>query len=365
MSNSKSQKSYQDLLATLQEIDDRFLSDEWSITSEQDRALGYRYVMHVLQSALLSHFEGDPDWPEWKRIVSPTRKFTGDNSDSIYYETPIRGDRAYRITGNLAGAVYTSFTIEANAEDGKYASNNAGVFNDEDLDVDADGNYELLLGGPEVDGNWMALPEDAGRITTRHYFEWPIPCASDQSLHIPLTIEPLGNPNPIPPWDDTNVEKAINRVVNHIKGKTLEGPKPGHAATPSWVGKEPNSFPTPEMPGDLAFAAVDAAYSMGRFYLEPGQALVMSGRWPECRFGNVCIWNRFGQTLDYRHRKVSLNRSNTVLQEDGSFRIIVSHSDPSEPNWLNTEGLTYGSIFWRFFLPKGELYPIKTEVINV
>ncbi len=365
MSDSKSQKSYQDLLTTLKEIDERYLSDEWAITSEQDRALGYRYVMHVLQSALLTHFEGDPERPYWQRIVSPTRKFLGDNSDSIYYETPIRGDRAYRITGNLAGAIYTSFTIEANAEDGKYPSYNDGVFNDEDLDIDADGNYEFVLGGPETSRNWMPLPENAGRISTRHYFEWPVPCASDQSLHIPLTIEPLENPGPLPPWDDGTVEKAINRVINHIKGNTLEKTKPGHAVAASWIGTEPNVFPLPQMPGDMAFAAVDAAYSLGRFFLEPGKALVMTGRWPDCRFGNVCIWNRFGQTLDYRYRNVSLNRSNTVLQEDESFRIIVSAQDPLEPNWIDTEGLVHGTIFWRFFLPKGDLHPISAEVIDL
>lgn len=365
MSDSKSQKSFKELVNTLSEIDSRFLSEEWSITSSQDRALGYRYVMHVLQSALLSHFEGDPEWPEWQRIVSPTRKFTGDNSDAIYYETPIRGDRSYRITGNISGAVYTSFTIEANAEDGKYATNNAGVFNDEDLEIDEDGNYELILGGPEVEKNWMPLPTNAGRITTRHYFEWPVPCAAEPSLHIPLTIEPLDNPTPTPPWSDETVEQAISRAVNHLKGKTLQSPKPGHAATPSWVGKEPNMFPMPEMPGDLAFAAVDAAYSMGRFYLEPGKALIMTGRWPECKFGNVCVWNRFGQTLDYRHRNVSLNRSNTVLESDGTFRICVSSVKPSEPNWLDTEGLAYGSIFWRFFLPSGDLYPINTELVDL
>lgn len=364
MTTPEARAAYHELLDLLAEVDDRFLGTEWGVTTETDLAHGYRLVMHVLQSALVTHLEGDPARPAWHRIVSPTRKFTGDNADAVYFETPIAADRAYRITGNLAGAVYTSFTIEADAEEGRYASATAGVFNDDDLDADADGNYEIVLGGPERPGNWMALPDGAGRITSRHYFEWPLPAAADQTLHIPLTIEPVDPPGPAAPWSDATMAAAIRRVTNHVRGKTVDGPGPGHEP-PRWVGRTPNEFPPAEPPGTLAFAAFDAAYTMGRFQLGPDQALVMRGRWPECRFGNVCIWNRFGQTLDYRYRPVALNRANTVLEDDGSFRMIVAHRDPGQPNWIDTEGLSHGSIFWRFFLPEGDIAPIETEVIEL
>ncbi len=368
MSELTSRTAFHELIELLGEVDDRFLGDEWHV-GDDDAPHGYRLVMHVLQSALYTHFEGDPERPSWNRIVSPTRKFTGDNADAVYFEAPIRGDRAYRITGNLAGAVYTSFTIEADAEDGKYASRTAGIFNDGDLDVDADGNYELILGGPEQPGNWMALPPDAGRISSRHYFERPAPAAADQSLHIPLTIDPVDDPGPAEPWSDASAAAAISRVINHLRGKTIDGPTPGHH-TPDWVGKVANVLPPAEPPGNMAFAAIDAAYTMTTFQLEPDEALVMTGRWPDCRFGNVCIWNRFGQTLDYRHRSVSLNRANTELEADGSFRMVLAHRDPGAAlgpagNWLDTEGLSHGTIFWRFFLPEGDITPIGTEVVKL
>ena len=50
--------------------------------------------------------------------------------------------------GNLAGAVYTSFTMESGAAGGAYATQTSGVLNDTQMDVDADGNYEIRLGGP-------------------------------------------------------------------------------------------------------------------------------------------------------------------------------------------------------------------------
>ena len=39
--------------------------------------------------------------------------------------------------------------------------------------------------------------------------------------------------------------------------------------------------------GQPAYAAFDAAYTMAPYALAPDEALVITGRWPTCRFGNV------------------------------------------------------------------------------
>jgi hypothetical protein len=115
----------------------------------------------------------------------------------------------------------------------------------------------------------------------------------------------------------------------------------------------------------MGLAAFDAAYSMAPFFLGPEQALLITGRWPACRFGNVCLWNRFQQTLDYVHRPVSLNRAQTVLEADGSFRVVLAHRDPGVPNWLDTEGRAFGIVFWRFFLPEGAIETPQAQVIDL
>jgi hypothetical protein len=115
----------------------------------------------------------------------------------------------------------------------------------------------------------------------------------------------------------------------------------------------------------MGFAAFDAAYSSAPYRLGPDEALIITGRWPPCRFGNVVLWNRFLQTNDYVHRSVSRNRASTVLEPDGSFRMIVAHRDPGGPNWLDTEGRQAGTIFWRFFLPEGDIETPRAEVISL
>ena len=104
---------------------------------------------------------------------------------------------------------------------------------------------------------------------------------------------------------------------------------------------------------------------MAPWFLKPDEALVMRGRWPECRFANVVLWNQLMQTLDYRFRRVSFNRKQTTLEEDGSFKIVLAHQDPGVPNWLDTEGRMLGLIFWRFQLAEGPIEPVTTEVVKL
>ena len=91
----------------------------------------------------------------------------------------------------------------------------------------------------------------------------------------------------------------------------------------------------------------------------------MTGRFPACRFANVALWNFFLQTYDYAHRPTSLNRKQTVLEKDGSYRMVVAHKDPGVPNWIDTEGRGIGFIYWRFLLPQTQPERPATEVVKL
>ena len=362
MGELASRAAFDELLALLQRA-----ADEWVVPgpgmSDDDVAEGFRNLTHILQSGLYSHQEFDPDRPVFHRIVSPTRSFTGDNTDAVYFETPVAPGREYIVRGNLAGAVYTSFTMEAGAADGAYATHNSGVLNDSQIDVDADGNYEIRLGGAPAERNWMDIGPDGGRITTRHYFEWPHSASASQTLHIPLSIEVVERPPAPPRWNDERVAAAIRRVTTHVATKTVDAP-PRPDVQPAFVSVVPNVFPKPIPPGDMAFAAVDAAYSMAPYLIGPDEVLVIRGRWPEGRFSNVCLWNRWSQMYDYVNRQVSRNRANTTLEADGSFVLVLAHEDPGHPNWIDTEGRPLGTVFFRFFLPDEEVETPVAEVVK-
>lgn len=135
------------------------------------------------------------------------------------------------------------------------------------------------------------------------------------------------------------------------------------ADQPPFVSRIPNQFPAPVKPGNFALAAFDAAYSHAPYLIGPDDALVVTGRWPECRCAHVCLWTRFIQTYDYANRQIGLNRVQTQLEPDGSFRMVIAHRDPGVPNWLDTEGRLFGMVFWRFMLPEGEIETPQTQVV--
>jgi hypothetical protein len=360
---TESRRAFRELIEMLTQIDVGYLNAEHGITEPGDDADGHRFLMHLLESAVTMVFESDPDRPDLRRIVTPTRKALGDNPDAIYFEAPINPARSYRMRGNLAGAVYTSITVEGGPADGGYGTRTTGVINDTQFDVSADGGYEIILGGPPRDRNWLDLADDAAHVTTRHYFEDPTPAAADPLRFVPLTIESLDALPPPPPWNDTSIATGIRRVTNYLRGRTIDQPRRDPATLPTWVGTVPNAFPKPERPGDMSLSAFDAAYSSGPYALGPEEALVITGRWPTCRFASVDLWNRFLQTYDYVHRPVGRNRANTTLEADGSFRMVLAHRDPNVPNWLDTEGRSSGQLFWRFFLPEGDIEAPQTTVV--
>jgi hypothetical protein len=358
----ESRRAFDALLGTLTETADRYAGAEWGLQSADDVAGGLRVLAHLLEGGLVGHFEDDPAQPVFRQIVTSTRKSMGDNADAVYHDAAVSARFAYRVRGRTAGAVYVSFTVEAGGAEGAFPQRTAGVLNDTQFDVDDEGRFELFLGGPPRERNWIALDDDASRITTRHYWEEEWSPAVPPMPDLALDIEVLDGPGPLPAPDDASVAAGLRRVENYIRSRSLDQPKPGEAGQPAFVSREPNQFPAPVPPGDHALAAADAAYSMAPYFLGPDEALVMTGRWPQCRCASVAIWNRHLQTYDYAHRQVSRNRAQTRVGPDGSFEMVLAHHDPGVDNWIDTEGRPFGMVFWRFLLPEG---PIETPQARV
>ena len=132
---TESRRALRELIDTLEEIDQRWAGEEWNLHSEADITGAHRNLMHLLEAGLLGHFEYDVANPDFRRIVSPSRKLTGDNGDAIYFDAPVSPAHAYVIRGNLKGAVYFSLTVEVGAESGAMATATDGVLNDTEMEA--------------------------------------------------------------------------------------------------------------------------------------------------------------------------------------------------------------------------------------
>ena len=468
--DTASRRALHELIDLLGEVDRRWVSPEWNLHTADDVVGAHRALMHYLQWGLVGLFERDPAAPRFHRIVAPDRKLLGDNPDAVYFDAPISADHAYRVTGETKGATYVSITVESGEAWGSMDNQVVGVLNDTSFDIGADGRFEILVGGEPRQRNWLALPEGAGSISTRHYFEDATHAAADPARVPTMRIEvvpgggdpdePDGNPSapgggdpdepggspdgtpsapggspaahdgipatpggspdgtpsapggspaahdgipatpggspahhdrnpanpahhdrnpanpatpggnpgspggtPPPRPSDASVAAGIRRVAALVRELTVDRPPTGQSQPRSWISRVPNEFPPPGKPGDLGLAAFDAAYAMAPFLIGPDEALVIRARWPQCRYANVCLWNRHLQTFDYASRSISLNRAQTVADADGRFTAVIAHTDPGTPNWLDTEGRPFGIVYWRFMLPEGEIETPQAEVI--
>ena len=273
---TESRTALHELIALLREIDQRWSGPEWNLHSAQDVVGSHRALMHILEAGLVGYFEQNASNPDFRRIVTPSRKLTGDNSDAIYFDAPVSPDHSYVIHGTLEGAAYFSLTIEVGAEDGHMASNTAGVINDNDLEIDSNGHFTLYLGGEPRTTNWLALAPGSSRVTTRHYFEDTSAAAMNPDLEPRMRIECLSATAAPPPPDDASVAAGIRRVCNAVRSRTLGMPPMANSEPPPFLSLTPNTFPVPIPPGDFGLAAFDAHYSMAPFFIDSDQALVIT-----------------------------------------------------------------------------------------
>ncbi len=360
--------AFAELAAMLGEIEAGYIGPNRRMHTPEDRAAGRYLVANALQHGFQFWFEADPKRPVFHRWLSQTKKLLGDNPDAVYYGAITDPAGSYRIRGNIQGAAYTSFCVETGAQEGHLSKGVISTLNDTEFDVAPDGSFEIIASPEPQPRNWLRLEPGAGSITTRHYWEWERSAAADPTLHVPLWIEPVEDPGPAAPMDDAAVAAGIHRVINFVRGATIDFPDLPPEVMPAWVSREVNRFSGSE-PGEsnteIGYAAKDIDYRQTIYELDADQALVMRGRFPRCRFANVVLWNHRLQTPPYRYRQVSLNRRQVRYERDGSFKVVVAHRDPGVPNWIDPAGVRSGMIFWRFLLPEEEVPPIEAEVVNV
>lgn len=359
---SESTTALLNLLDTIREVQTQFVSAKMGVNDAYTAGEANRVIAHILQTGLQFWLEANPSRPEFKQYVTTNRKLLGDNPDSVYYFAAINDDQTYIIRGNLGAAVFTSFTIEGGSQEGNAASRSISAISDNEMEVGADGSYTITVSRKKpASGNWLKLEKGAGQITTRHYHEAKLSVAADSGFGMDINIEAI-DPKPLKNYGgDAEVAAKLNYVANFIRGHapmSMTPTSPEMAKALGWVSIEPNVLAKPgqwiSASGDQAYGNTHAFYSSAPYSLADDEALVIEGSFPQARFANVVLWNRYMQSYDFTNRQISLNRQQITYEEDGSFKIVVAHEDPGVPNWLDTEGRNVGQMYWRWVFPRSE-----------
>ncbi|MCY4425714.1 MAG: DUF1214 domain-containing protein [Halieaceae bacterium] len=303
----------------------------------------YKMVLNTLAMASEVVLDPKPENPAFVRMDTPVRKTAGDNPDGEYDVAVIDGRYDYRIRGNKGTVSYVGFQVLAGG--GMTPRRHAVNIKDEDIETDAEGNFELILGRErrDAEGEWVRIPEDASSIVVRQY----VKDRARETL-ASYSLSTVESMDTLVPTDETFARQLLSTTWAMSNMSLLfKAPKKPN----------PDDYPNQllNLNAEQAVAADTSADNMYMFCvykLEPGQALQIDVEPPETRYWNFTVYNYWHECVDYMTQPVSLTNAHANYRADGSVRIVVSEQRPENfpesANWLSTLGRDRGYLVFRW-----------------
>jgi MYXO-CTERM domain-containing protein len=290
--------------------------------------------------------------PHVSRCPSVVCKVGFDNPDFTYINvTPISAEYTYRIHGKRGTVPYISMQIFDNPLGGEI------VMTSEDLIVEADGSYEIILSAMPHEGNWMELKQNASRFILRNgFYDWNNEV--EASVAVEVVAGPMSGPVPhlTPQEFVSDVSALSSRLINI--------PAAMQRARDGWPLNDVNE-PDPGAFGIPGAGVPSAVSSAGRYSLAEDEALIIETPEPSVVHGGIQLGNIWVESIDYQTHQTSLNWFQSTPDEDGIIRYVLAHDDPGVPNWLDISGHPDGGIFMRWQSPADGQHPDKPIVKQV
>ena len=297
-----------------------------------DYASGMRHLMVLLGVGVDEALRVDPD-----PMLAVTRTSTDDIltwgmecPDCLYLRATLRGGETYRLFGNRGTARY----VGLQTMNGIASTTNALV---DELDVDVDGDFEVVLSADEHEGNWMRIDGEHPTLIVRHFFyDW------DTEEPSVLQIERIGDA--VEPEDrSVAADVAVSRQIYALGEFVHDNLK---FFLDFNAGPPVNGFMPPIDRSDMGAAAENRPV-IGRYELEPDEALILEVEPPEGVYWSYSIGNQWWETIHYGRHQSSLNAHQAKVDSDGILRVVVSARDPGVANWLDTAGHSNGAMILR------------------
>lgn len=297
-----------------------------------DRAAGMRHLLVLLAAGVDEALRFDPD-----PILRVQRTSTDDIitwgmecPDCLYTRAVMRGGESYRLFGNRGTARY----VGLQTMNGIASTANALV---DELVVGADGDFEVVLSAQERGGNWMRIEGAQPTLTVRHFFyDWETEVPS--SLHIERLGEPVhADSSTVDP--DVAVSRQLVALGDFVHDNLKFFLQFG-AAAPA------NGF-LPPIDRTAMGAAAENKPVIGRWELNPDEALILEVEPPEGVYWSYSLGNPWWETIHYGRHQSSLNAHQAAVDSDGLVRVVLCGRDPGVANWLDTAGHSNGAMILR------------------
>lgn len=319
----------------------------------QARADAFRFLTQNLGQAFdLALETRDTAFPQIHPFVTPTRKLGGDVADFTYRQAWIDGTHTYRLSGVRGTARWLNVTVQGARPATIPGTSSLSLhepFGDipetnifgHQLSTDSDGRFELYIGGPQRDGNWLPTTPESRKLFIREAF--------DAWFETPtsLSIERVGMDTPPPPASPDRLTEAMGWAGEFLTGVMRDWPEhpwrhSGGVVDPA----SPNEFPADRTANDGADLKRGRLAAHLVWHLEPDEALIVEMPWHD-GFWLFGMGGVFGGSLDFLHRAVSYTPSRTKIDSDGVVRLVLAHDDPGVHNWLDTQQFSDGNLTYR------------------
>jgi len=323
-----------------------------------DRAEGWRYLTRLLRIGLEMHLEfADPDFPGFFLPSHETGKIGADNPDNLYAFAKVNGNHDYVIRGNRGTVSYLSIGTQKGGYETDGKMEPTGFIDVKDLQLDADGNFEVRVSRTRpARGNWLPMEAASNAVIVRQTF-------LDRNAESPavLAIARDGSGAQPAPLSAERLQAGLNNTARFVEGTAT--------VFANWAqGYLPNENRLP--PADQAVCQATGGdpnifYYHSAWKLAPDEALVIRiARIPDCRFWNLQINNWWMESLDYRYHRIHVNKHSAALAADGSCTIVLAHRDPGVPNWLETAGHDRGTMCMRWVGAAEHVHP-TTQLVKL
>lgn len=324
--------------------------------SPLQRADAFRFLTQNLGQAFdLALETRDPAFPQIHAFTTPTMKLGGDVADFTYRQAWIDGFHQYRLSGRKGTARWLNITVQGPRPDKIPGTDWPSLhepFGDipecnilgSQIEADAEGYFEVLIGGPARDRNWLPTTPGSRKLFIREAFDaWGETPTS-------LTIERVGMDQPRPLPTPATMVEAMEWAGKFMTGLMHDWPE--HSWMTSRGVCDPdarNRFPADKIANDSSDAKRGRMAAHMIWRLAEDEALIVemdqhAGFWI---FG---MGGAFAGSMDFLHRPVSYTPARTRQDEDGVVRLVLSHDDPGVHNWLDTQGFNSGNLTYRNLL---------------
>ena len=360
--------AWQDFCKNLEAAGELAFKD-YNPATEAHRVDAFRFLTQNLGQAFdLALETRDSAYPSLHQFCSPTRKLGGDAADFLYLQAWIDGSSVYKVSGYRGTARFINFTLQGERpalQPGTDIPSLHDPFGDipeanlfgHQLKTTDDGFFELYIGGPEREPNWLPSTPKTRKLFLRQGFDrWDEKPAA-------LTIERITMDSPKPLPTAAVMTEAMQWAGNFVKAVMSDWPDHPYHYSPMVDPVNVNQFPPEPAAVDNADTKRGRAVAHLCWQLATDQALIIEFDSHE-NFWMVSNNGVFFNSMDYQYRPVNYTPSRTAVDSDGKIRLLLSHQDLGYHNWLDTQGFERGNITYRNLL-SSHATAFRTQLVNV